>query len=225
MNEREHNALQVAVKQMLLMEAQYIALGQQVRGMRKDGVVEPVLVALAEAVEVLKAQVRQQKRDIGGMCQREPAMQWATTVHGLGNAVALVLGLMPQLSDFPNPAKLWAYGGFAPSQGRKAGQNHRYSHEVHSKAIKRLAEPCMKHRLSPFRAVYDRRRAHTVLSHPEWTDGHAHNDALRLTAKAILLDMWLVAHEKRPRVGHPRSDAQITAAQPSAASVYSETIR
>lgn len=33
-----------------------------------------------------------------------------------------------------------------------------------------------------------------------WTDGHRHADALRVTAKAILLDAWRVAHGLTPRV-------------------------
>jgi len=33
---------------------------------------------------------------------------------------------------------------------------------------------------SPYRVVYDTRRAHTATTHPEWTDGHSHNDALRV---------------------------------------------
>jgi len=43
---------------------------------------------------------------------------------------------------------------------------------------------------SPYRVVYDRRRAHTALTRPDWTDGHRHNDALRVASKAILRDLW-----------------------------------
>lgn len=34
-----------------------------------------------------------------------------------------------------------------------------------------------------------------------WTDGHRHADALRVTAKAVLLDAWRVARGLTPRVG------------------------
>lgn len=48
---------------------------------------------------------------------------------------------------------------------------------------------------SPYRVVYDTRRAHTAVSHPEWTDGHSHNDALRIAAKTILRDLWRAARD------------------------------
>jgi hypothetical protein len=48
---------------------------------------------------------------------------------------------------------------------------------------------------SPYRVVYDQRRAHTALTRPEWTDGHSHNDALRVASKAILRDLWRAARD------------------------------
>jgi len=48
---------------------------------------------------------------------------------------------------------------------------------------------------SPYRVVYDRRRAHTAVTHPEWTDGHSLNDALRVTSKEILKDLWRAARD------------------------------
>jgi hypothetical protein len=48
---------------------------------------------------------------------------------------------------------------------------------------------------SPYRVTYDMRRAHTAVTHPEWTDGHSHNDALRIAAKAILRDLWRAARD------------------------------
>lgn len=48
---------------------------------------------------------------------------------------------------------------------------------------------------SPYRVVYDTRRAHTAVTHPEWTDGHSHNDALRIAAKEILKDLWRAARD------------------------------
>lgn len=43
---------------------------------------------------------------------------------------------------------------------------------------------------SPYRVVYDRRRGHTASTRPDWTDGHSHNDALRVAAKEFLKDLW-----------------------------------
>lgn len=48
---------------------------------------------------------------------------------------------------------------------------------------------------SPYRVAYDKRRAHTALTRPEWTDGHSHNDALRVASKEILKDLWRAARD------------------------------
>ena len=56
------------------------------------------------------------------------------------------------------------------------------------------AGPVVRHQddcpCSPYRVVYDRRRAHTAVTHPDWSDGHSHNDALRVASKAFLRDLW-----------------------------------
>jgi hypothetical protein len=57
---------------------------------------------------------------------------------------------------------------------------------------------------SPYRVTYDERRQHTADTHPKWPDGHSHNDALRITAKAILRDLWIAGRE----VHHQRVAAQ-----------------
>lgn len=44
-----------------------------------------------------------------------------------------------------------------------------------------------------YRHVYEERRAHTAQTHPEWTPGHSHNDALRVVGKEILRDLWRAA--------------------------------
>lgn len=59
------------------------------------------------------------------------------------------------------------------------------------------ATPCSKptvgtRRRSPYRDTYDQRKAATA-DRDDWTQGHKHNDALRITAKTILRDLWIVA--------------------------------
>lgn len=80
--------------------------------------------------------------------------------------------------------------GVAPRRIR--GQRVNWSPEAKVRAYL-VALSCMKHRRSPYRTVYDARREHTAETHPEWTPGHSHNDALRITSKAILKDLWLEA--------------------------------
>lgn len=48
---------------------------------------------------------------------------------------------------------------------------------------------------SPYRLVYDRRKSHTSVSRPDWTDGHRHADALRVASKEVLKDLWRAGRE------------------------------
>jgi hypothetical protein len=49
-------------------------------------------------------------------------------------------------------------------------------------------------RRSPYRDVYDQRRAHTA-ERDDWTAPHKNADALRIVGKHILRDMWIVTRE------------------------------
>jgi hypothetical protein len=210
----EHALLTAETRRILLMEKQCTGLSNQIWALKSDGRPDVELAGLVEARDLIWKEVSRWKRQLARGWRDLPVVQWANGVHGLGDAVVLTLGTIPRLVDFPNPAKLWAYGGLCPGRGPKKGENHKYSRELKSFAIKRLAEPCMKSRESPYRRVYDERRAHTLTTHPDWSDGHSHNDALRITAKAILLDIWLVANGRDPKVGHARRDAQTPRAHP-----------
>jgi len=101
--------------------------------------------------------------------------------------------------------------GVAPKRAR--GQRANWSTRAKTKAylvatscMKQLVAPCARDGDGPaahvdacscsaYRVVYDARRAHTKVTHPDWSDGHSHNDALRIAAKAVLRDLWRAARE------------------------------
>lgn len=58
-----------------------------------------------------------------------------------------------------------------------------------------IATSVIKQTDSEYRAAYLARREHTAQTHPDWTDGHSHNDALRVTSKRILRDLWRAARD------------------------------
>lgn len=92
---------------------------------------------------------------------------------------------------------LWSYCGHGdPERRKRRGQSPEDAAATGSPIAKMLvhliAEGCMKAG-GPYRDVYDERRSLTALSHPEWTKGHSHNDALRVAGKVILRDLWLVS--------------------------------
>lgn len=77
---------------------------------------------------------------------------------------------------------------------RKKGQRANWSADAKMRAYL-IAESCIKQARSPYRAVYDQRRAHTAGTRPDWTAGHSHNDALRVVAKTVLRDLWRAARD------------------------------
>ncbi len=109
--------------------------------------------------------------------------------------------------------------GVAPKRAR--GQKANWSTKAKTKAyliatscLKQLVKPCHNPdegptvhvedcACSPYRRKYDSRRAHTAVTHPEWTDGHSHNDALRVAAKEVLKHLWRAA-----KAHHEGADTQ-----------------
>lgn len=102
--------------------------------------------------------------------------EWIDGTPGLGKALYFILGLVPPLAliegveipPFANVAKLWRYCGLHPEGGQRKerGVFRGYSSFLKAATVHRVAEPCMKQRASPYRAVYDRRREHTLVTHP-----------------------------------------------------------
>jgi hypothetical protein len=77
---------------------------------------------------------------------------------------------------------------------RRKGQRANWSTTAKTRAYL-IAESCIKQAQSPYRPAYDARRAHTDITHPEWTAGHSHNDAMRIVAKEVLKGLWLAARD------------------------------
>jgi hypothetical protein len=50
----------------------------------------------------------------------------------------------------------------------------------------------------PYGAIYVKRRAACVVSHPDWTDGHRRSDALRIAMKEFLKHLFLEWHRLNP---------------------------
>ncbi len=102
-------------------------------------------------------------------------------------------------------SQLWAYAGLhvdkdsSSAVRRKKGVQSNWKTEIKTRAYL-VATSCIKQVASPYRKVYDERRARTAETHPEWTAGHSHNDALRIVSKALLKNMWIEAkrlHDER----------------------------
>lgn len=77
---------------------------------------------------------------------------------------------------------------------RQKGVKANWSTDAKTRAYL-IATSCIKQTGTEYRAVYDQRREHTAETHPDWTPGHSHNDALRILSKRILRDLWRAARD------------------------------
>lgn len=66
----------------------------------------------------------------------------------------------------------------------------------------------------PYRAAYDRKKAHYEQERPEWTQARRHNAAMRYAAKELVKNLWIEWHTRR---GHGQPDTRCLAAAPIAA--------
>lgn len=250
-----HKATQLDHVQRIRM-----ALGHQVErfGM-EDGLPPDFASWAAEKQKEMEQTETVVRRELVALMGESPIAQWVEGTSGLGPALLFILGLVPPLAKlegmptledgtprfFANPAKLWRYCGLHPEGGkrREKGVKSGFSPRLKAYCIMRVAVPIEKHRESPYRGVYDARKARTMATHPEmldvgcefcdaakgrttqrraernltrertsigfdcsalggphWSAGHRRFDALRVTAKAVLLDSWRVANGLAPRV-------------------------
>lgn len=134
-----------------------------------------------------------------------PLGEWVGAQVGIGEKQAgRLLGVLgdPSLRVDPETGEatertrnqLWAYCGFAPGQRRQKGVKSNWSAAAKMRAYL-IAESCMKQMSSPYRPVYERARA--SWEKRDVADAHKHSHALRVTAKAILNDLWTEARRLR----------------------------
>lgn len=131
---------------------------------------------------------------------------WQRDAVGIGApALARLLGHLGDPST-RSLRQLWSYCGHGDAERkRRKGMTQDEAKALGSPMCKMivhqlLASSCIKfmgeakRRRSPYRDVYDWRREVTV-DREDWTAGHQHNDALRITGKEILRDLWIASHQ------------------------------
>lgn len=156
------------------------------------------------------------------LAEQLPVYPWVENMRGAGAlGLATIVAEAGDLSNYPNPAKLWKRLGFAPFDGfagstwkretwrpRKltaeewienpfSGERYALMHQIavwlvnaqwigKAKTASGEGEPN-----GPYGGFYAARRAHTLTTHPDWSDGHRRMDALRVAMKSFLKDLLL----------------------------------
>jgi len=106
-------------------------------------------------------------------------------------------------------SQLWAYCGLGdPKRVRKAGMSEEeamatgnrkagsFAHQLATSAKKLTGAPAKNgvvRRRSPYRDVYEEKKAFYVEGRPEWTAGHCENATMRYVSKRILRDIWVAS--------------------------------
>lgn len=178
---------------------------------RLYGRVKGDLAVLALAREPLASTCSVLKRDMEKHASELPVAQWQQGILGLsGFGLAVIVGETGDLSNYPNPAKVWKRLGLTPFEKNgvtRAGSTWRikggltnaewqalgYASRRRAALFAYAAQPLFLHQTKGsgyYRAVYDERRKHTKRHRPEWRNGHQHADALRYMTKRFILDLW-----------------------------------
>jgi len=146
--------------------------------------------------------------------------------------LATIIAEAGDLANYPNPQKLWSRLGYAPYDGAAgstwkrerwrsraltadewiahpfSGQRYALMHQISIWLVNAQwigAEKSETGEGAPagyYGFVYSERRKHTAITHPDWTKQHSRMDALRVTMKAFLRDLWCTWND-RPKPARP----------------------
>lgn len=199
----------------------------------------PEVLAVRTASESLAALEHQVILELQRAMRKHPLGAWQKGQIGIGEKqLARLLASIGDpywntLHDRPRTvSELWAYAGLhtvpsgATNQSgidaqstdirgaarRTKGTRSNWSTDAKTRAYL-IAESCVKQKRSPYRVVYDERRAATAervhdrpcpqcngkgkseLIEVPWRAGHQHADALRIVSKTVLRDLWVAARD------------------------------
>ncbi len=170
----DHIALRTKVLQFRAVEKVMLSLTNQCRALGED-LPAVALTAVDIAIEQLKPIRKALLRELPAIVQDSPLDDWISKTHGLGSGLWLLLGSMPPIGEFKTPAAVWKYTGLDVRDGkapkRVEGVRLGFAPIRRAYAIMRVADPVVKVG-GPYRETYDRRRAHTLKTHPRmFTEG------------------------------------------------------
>jgi len=157
------------------------------------------------------------EKEMVRLAKQLPVYPWAKAVAGLGEiGLAVTVGEAGDISKYPNIRHLWKRLGLAPYEGRAMSNWHGnelnadewtaagYSSKRRAEIFACVGESLGKHQLGsaakagtdfsvakgPYGEIYVARRNHCLTTHPDWSRGHLHGDAMRVMTKAVLKDIW-----------------------------------
>lgn len=190
---------------------------------------DPVIVELVKATDLGRAPFdamrKAAEKKMAELAETLPVAAWIESVHGAGMpGMSTIVAEAGDLSNYPNPAKLWSRLGYAPYDGFAGSSWKRVTRRPRAlTADEWIEHPFAGERYAlmfsisdslwraqwisgkksdteegvpdgPYGEVYSRRRAHTLKTHADWTKMHRKMDALRVMMKKFLADLWAEWH-------------------------------
>ncbi len=141
--------------------------------------------------------------DMGRLLKDHPTWAWLKTVKGIGPTLGgKLIALIDDIGKFDTISKLWSFSGYGlhPDEngtliiqrlkkGEKATFNRRLKTAVY------LAGSSFLKCQGKFSDIYYSGKSHYEQTHPDWTDGHRHNAAMRKMGKIFIACLWLAWRE------------------------------
>ena len=169
--------------------------------------VAPELEMVRRMLEPLLIRREEVEVEMARLAMELPVNIQVTGFKAIG--LAVIVGEAGNLSNYATIRKLWRrFGlGMAPGHEGKAYSTHRrdgtfagapdewikagYSPKRLGQVFGVVTVPLfMAKAKNQYGAVYQKRREHTAITHPDWTKGHSDMDARRVMVKAFLADLW-----------------------------------
>lgn len=181
----------------------------------------PDVARLAVIVDMLAKVEHQSTLDLQRMMRNHPLGPWIKAQKGIGDKQgARLLAVIGDPSRFPDGtprtvSQLWSYCGHGdPTRKRRKGMTQAdlfaLGNPVAKSRLWLISTACLKAQ-GPYADVYYARKeqtegrehatdcvrcgpsGHPALTGSPWSLAHRHADALRVTGKAILRDLWVEA--------------------------------
>ncbi len=192
------------------------------------------VLAFADSRAPLKTLAAALEKRMVAQAETLPAAEWAQGVRGFGLLrLATIIGEAGDLSDYPNPGKLWKRLGLAPYEG-KAYSSWRTDGGLTSdewvtagysprrRSVVFIVGDCIvkSNGDGPYRTLYLERKAYELAQHPEpvagkkrkmYTPLHLHRRAQRYMVKRLVRDLWRAWSGGRERPGTQDESAPVPA--------------
>lgn len=150
-----------------------------------------------KVLKILEKAEMEAERAIRDEVENEPIYQWLVAKKGISTRLAGgLIAFVGDIARFDTISKLWKYAGLAVDNGqiqkKKKGQKAAWNHKLKSLCWL-YADEFMKFGEQPYRRIYDEEKERQIGRGLK--RGHAHNRALRKTAKIFLEHFWVKSRE------------------------------